>query len=228
MSSPLCNHPTSYRIRQGRIKLDLHLAYTYHTKPTYSPGIDRLHTRVRRILKAKPGCRWTGTKASTATANVRAPDTFLCDTGVNSYQKLRISSLLAPTRKPNAALSLRQPRSQAWLPRDNPLDFRGSSVSLRDNQHTCADALVKPTLYSIFRFLVRQMFNSIGTALMSLAKYASGAYEAGRRTWTGLHPGVCNANGGLVALHGLCLNLSAKSVLVGNIFRKRLCWYKVP
>ena len=48
--------------------------------------------------------------------------------------------------------------------------------------YICAYVLVKPTLYSVFMFLGRCIFNTIDTALMSYAEYASGAYKAGRRT----------------------------------------------
>ena len=62
----------------------------------------RLRTHVPRILKAKSGYCLNRTKASIATVNVRALDPILCGNVASSY----LPSLLAPTRKPNAALRL--------------------------------------------------------------------------------------------------------------------------
>ena len=48
----------------------------------------RLRTHVPRILKAKPGCWWIGTKASITTVNVRAPDPIHRDDVASSYKNI--------------------------------------------------------------------------------------------------------------------------------------------
>lgn len=46
-------------------------------------------------------------------------------------------------------------------------------------------------------FSLDVLFNTVDTALMLCTEYAPGAYEAGRRAWMDLYPGVYNVSGGV-------------------------------